>query len=228
MITELRKVDPQIVGGHIIDVNELQIRNYRLHQVCVHLSRLFLFLLECDSNNSNSKAKPQDVRKILQQYAAVSMELKFAMDHNDDPDQSHELAFTVNVIDQKEISRVRNVKIQRILSEAWMCLHVIASLDSANLQGAIALEDYAKIEVKLNTVKDCMDIWIGDGSSWENTGIQIPAFENLGKVVPAINNNWAQTMEPGKGMPLPKYSDAPDTDLNTDAEYNAPAKASTY
>lgn len=213
MITELKKVDPEIVGGKKIEVVEYNIRNYRLHQVLEQMSRLFLFCLECDSNNTNSKAKPRDIRGIVAQWAIVKDEMTFSMEHNDFPNGSHEYAFIINLIDQKEIQKIRNVKMKRIVSEMFNTARVLVSVDSANTQGFIADEDAADIIQMFTLVDDCLKRWIGDGKDTGDTGLIAPAYEILGAVIPDVDGDYAKILEPSSTMPMPKLPDVADTDI---------------
>jgi len=210
MITELNKVSADIVGGKKIDVVEYNMKNYRLHQVLEQMSRMFLFCLECDSNNTNSKAKPRDVRGIVAQWAIVKDEMSFSMAHNDFPNGSHEYAFKVNMLDQHEIQKVRNVKMKRIISEMFNTARVILSVDSANTQGFIAEEDAADIMQMFTLVDDCLARWIGGGKDTTDTGLMAPAYEILGQVVPDVDGDYAQILEPSSAMPASKLPDTPD------------------
>ena len=115
MITNLKKVDAEIQGGREIEVVEYNIRNYRLHQTLEQMSRLLLFCLECDSNNTSSKNLPSDTRGILSQWQIVKDEFDFGMEYNDVPTGSHEYAYTMSMPSQKEIQRIRNVKMKRVV-----------------------------------------------------------------------------------------------------------------
>lgn len=211
MITELNKVDAAIVGGKKVDVVQYSIRNYRLHQVLEQMSRLFLFCLECDSNNTSSKARPRDVRGIVNQWQIVKDEFKFSMDHNDFPNGSHEYAFKINMLDQKEIQKIRNVKMKRIVSEMFNTARVLLSVDSANTQGFIAEEDALDVNQMFVLVDDVLARWIGAGKDTTDTGLMAPAYEVLGTVVPDVDGDYAQIMEPSSTMPIPKLPDTPDT-----------------
>ncbi len=210
MITELKKVDAEIVGGRQIDVVDYRVRNYRLHQVLEQMSRLFLFCLECDSNNTNSKAKPRDVRGIVQQWKIVKDEMAFSIAHNDFPTGSHEYAFQVVLLDQKEIQKIRNVKMKRIVSEMFNTARVILSVDSANTQGYIAAEDATDIMQMFTLVDDVLARWIGEGKDSSDTGLIAPAYEILGELRPDVDSDFAQILEPSSGMPMPKLPDVPD------------------
>lgn len=210
MITELNKVDAEIVGGAKIDVVEYSIRNFRLHQVLEQMGRLFLYILENDSNNTSSKARPRDVRSILSQWKICKDEMEFSVNHNDFPNGSHEFSFKFMLISQKEIQRVRNVKMKRIIAEMFNTARVILSADSANTQGYISVDDARDILEMFTLVDDVMSRWIGDGSSPESVGINVPAFQELGELRPDIDLNWSEMMEPSSGLPLPKLPDTAD------------------
>lgn len=213
MITELRKVDPQVSGGQIVDVVEYKLQNYRLHQVLEQMGRLFLFLLECDSNNTSSKAKPRDVRSVLAQWKIAKDELEFSMAHNDLPDGIYEYGFSICFPDQKEIQRIRNVKIKRIYSEMFNTARHILSVDSAKTQGFIAQEDYNEIMEMFVCVDDCLARWIGGGNDTADTGIVVPAYEEIGVISPDVDSDYATINEPSSTTPPPKLPDAADVGL---------------
>lgn len=211
MITELRKIDPSVIGGRVIDVVEYKLQNYRLHQVLEQLGRLFLFLLECDSNNTSSKVKPRDARGILRQWEIAKDELTFSMQYNDLPDGIYEYGFSVSFPDQKEIQKIRNVKIKRIYAEMFNTARQILSVDSSRTQGFIAPEDHADIMEMFTCVDACLARWIGDGSDASNLGIVVPAYEELGVISPDVDSDYATMAEPSADAPLPKLPDVPDT-----------------
>lgn len=211
MITELKKVDPQIVGGRVIEVVDYKLQNYRLHQVLEQLARMFLFLLECDSNNTSSKAKPRDVRRIVAQWKIAKDELVFSMDHNDLPSGIYEYGFSICFPDQKEIQKIRNVKVKRIFSEMFNAARHILSVDSAKTQGFIAAEDHAEIMEMFNCVDACLARWIGDGASVNDTGLVVPAYSELGVISPDVDSDYATINEPSPEAPVSKLPDVADT-----------------
>jgi len=211
MITELEIVSPEIVPGRKIRVTEYNVRNYRIHQVLEQLARLFLFLLECDSNNTNSKVKPRDVRAIRQQWAIAQEELQFSMGHNDLPSGAYEQAYKLLVVDPVEIQKIRNVKLKRILSEMFATMRVCLGVDSASTQGFIAHNDFEDITELFACVDDCLNRWIGNGTDALDVGLQVPAYECLGELNPDVDLDHASTLEPSAGSPLPHLPDVPDT-----------------
>lgn len=212
MITELNIVDPQIVPGNKINVVEFNVRNLRLHKIVQALSRCLLFCIECDSNNTSSKARPRDVRAIRAQFDIANSEIEFAENHNDFPQASHEFALKIYLIDQKEIQRIRNVKLNNIVSEIYNTCHVMLSLDSANTQGYISVEDFSDIKAMMQLCNDAMDRWVGRGADAADTGLVAPAYEILGELRPDVDGDYCQMLEPSSGTPMPKLPDVPDVD----------------
>jgi len=209
MITELKKVDPEIIGGRQIEVVDYRIRNYRLHTSLEQVSRLLLFALECDSNNTSSKNLPSDSRKLLAQWKIVKDEFEFGMAHNDFPTGSHEYAYTIVMPTGREIQRIRNVKMKRVVTEIFNTSRVMLSLDSANSQGYVALEDAEDIRQMFVVTDDCLARWIGTGTG-EDLGLTAPAYEKLGELRPDVDSDYAQVLEPSRDMPKPKLDDVAD------------------
>jgi hypothetical protein len=214
MKTELNIVSANPRAGQKFNVNEINIRNLRLHKVCEQMSRLLLFCIECDSNNTSSKVRPRDVRGIRQQFDIAKSELEFSMAHNDYPQASHEFAFKLYLIDQFEIQSIRNVKVKQIVAEIYNTVHVIVSCDSASTQGFIAAEDARDIQEMIQLCNDAMDRWIGKGTDTADTGLIAPAYEILGQIVPDVDGDYAEMIEPSKEMPLPKLPDVPDVEAH--------------
>jgi len=210
MITELNVVDPAVIPGQKINVVEYHIQNYRLHQVLEQIARLFLFMLECDSNNTSSKIRPRDARRVIGQWTVAKEELVFGMEHNDLPSAIYEYGFVVNLPDGKEIQKIRNVKIKRCYTEMFNAARQILSVDSAKTQGFVAEEDHEEIMLWFNTVDACLARWIGDGTE-ANTGLVCPAFEELGVVSPDVDSDYAAIHEPSTASPLAKLPDVADT-----------------
>ncbi len=210
MITELNKVNPEPTPGAKIEVVDYNIRNYRLHNALEQVSRLLLFCLECDSNNTSSKNLPSDTRKIRQQWGICKEEFEFGMSYNDVPTGSHEYAYTVVLPSGKEIQRIRNVKMKRVVTEVFNTARVMLSLDSANSQGFVAPEDAEDIRTMFIVTDACFTRWIGEGGDDTDLGLTAPAYEKLGELQPDVDSDYAQILEPSRSMPKPKLSDVPD------------------
>lgn len=211
MITELKEVDAQIVPGRKVEVVKYAVRNYRLHQALEQIARLNLFCLECDSNNTASKNLPSDTRGILDQWKIVKDEFEFGMEYNDVPTGSHEYAYEIYLPSGVEIQRVRNVKMKRVITEIFNTARVMLSLDSANSQGFVALNDATDIRKMFEVTDACFARWIGEGSV-ESLGLTAPAYEKLGQILPDVDGSYAQVLEPSSSMPRPKLPDVPDVE----------------
>jgi hypothetical protein len=213
METTLNVRDPEIVGGHEIDVTVNNTRNPRLHRFAEQLSRLNLFMLESDSNNMSSKVKPSDVRTIraLYDYAKETFLFQVAEENNDMPTGSYEFAYQILQTHQQEIQRVTNPKIREMLAETWDLMNVCLSVDSANSQGYVAAEDIETIETRIEFVDRVFDRLIGKGEDLSDTGVFIPALEMIGRVRPSLTNDFAKKCEPSKRLPLSRHRDVPDT-----------------
>jgi hypothetical protein len=53
--------------------------------------------------------------------------------------------------------------------------------------------------------------WLGDGSL-QLTGRNVPAFEEIGEIVPDVDADYAAILEPSRSMPKPKLPDVQDTE----------------
>lgn len=210
MKTELRIAPANVIGGAKIDVVEYNLNNYRLHQILEQISRLFLFMLECDSNNTSSKVRPRDVRDIRAQWQIAKEELEFSMNHNDLPGGIYEYGFKIYLIEGKEIQRIRNVKIKRVISELFNCARTILSVDSAKTQTYIDQKDAEAILEMFAVCDACILRWFGEGKDANDVGISSPAFEALGDIYPDVDADFASISEPSKGGVLPKLPDTPD------------------
>jgi hypothetical protein len=211
MITEINLVDPEIVPGIKIDCVNYNVRNYRMRDTLEMASRLLLFAIECDTNNTNATVIPSDARDILDQWAVCKEEFDFAIQFNDFPKGSHEFAYQIAILAGKEIQRIRNVAMKTVVAELFNALRVLLSVDSASTQGYISARDQVKVKRMFEIVDAKMARWLGDGSVGD-TGRNSPAFEELGQIRPDIDSDFAQMLEPSRGMPVPKLPDVPDTD----------------
>ena len=211
MKTEINLVDPEIVPGVKIDCVRYNVRNYRMRDTLEMASRLLLFCVECDSNNTNAVAIPSDTRDILDQWAIVKEEFDFAIQYNDFPKGSHEYAYEIALLAGHEIQKIRNVAMKTVVAEVFNALRVIVSVDSANTQGFLSARDQEKIKRMFEIVDAKMARWLGGGDV-ADTGRNAPAFEELGEIQPDVDADYASVLEPSRAMPSPKLPDVADTD----------------
>ncbi len=210
MITELNVIAPEIVAGAKIDVVEHRIRNFRLHGLLENLSRLLIAVLEVQSNDSSSTVVPSDVRDIQSQFGIIVEDLEFAILVNDAPIGSYQHAFVVAIIDQKEVQRIRNIKVKNVVKDLWMLGMVVLGSDSAKTQNFISPNDQAKVKRALEVCSLSMKRWIGTGENEDSLGIFAPAFEQTGVVTPDVDSNFAVKLEPSKHIPKPQLDDVAD------------------
>jgi hypothetical protein len=131
------------------------------------------------------------------------------MAHNDLPSAIYEYGFVINFPEGKEIQKIRNVKIKRIYAEMFNAARQILSVDSAKTQGFVASEDHQDIMDWFNTVDLCLSRWIGDGTE-ADTGILVPAYEELGVISPDVDSDYAAVNEPSASVPVAKLPDVSD------------------
>jgi len=211
MITELKILPMTVTPGHKIEVAEYAIRNYRMHGTLEALSRLTLFMLECDSNNTVTKVTPRNARQILTQWDLIKDEFAFGMTHNDSPTGAYELAYKILFLHQTQIQRIRNVKMKRVVAELYNLFYVIMSMDSSHTQQYIAADDADTVRETFRVVDDVMRRWLGIGQEG-NLGTRAPAFEILGDIVPNETLSYAEVIEPSPVRPSPFIPDVPDID----------------
>lgn len=213
MITNLKEVNPEVVPGREVQVVKYRVRNYRLHNALEQGSRLLLFCLECDSNNTSSKSLPSDVKDILDQWTVLKDEFEFGVSNNDLPTPSHEYAYEIYLPTGVEIQRIRNVKMKRVVTEFFNTFRVMVSVDSANAQAYIDARDVDAIRKMFVVTDATLSRWVGDGSLG-STGFSVPAFERVGEVQPDVDGDYATILEPSSSIPKPKLDDVADVPVD--------------
>lgn len=210
MKTTLTKVDPQIVDDKDIEVTENNIRNARLHRCLVSMSKLLLFVIKCDSNNTSGTVKPSDSIKIRQAWNVVREDFAFhtAPENDDLPTGDYEFSYQVLVPHPREIQRMTNQKTQEVVAEISSCLEHCLGVDSANTQGHTSPADAAMITKWLDFVERAMDRYIGEGKDINDTGIKVPMYTGLGTIEPSVNASWAQKLEHSKEAPVSQHESA--------------------
>lgn len=211
MITNLNIVDPEIVPGAQIDVVQYRIRNFRLHGLMENLSRLLVAIVELQSNDSSATVVPSDARDILAQFTICKDDLDFAVEVNDAPVGSYQHAFVTLFLNQKEVQRVRNIKIKSVVKDLWMFGMVVLGCDSAKTQNFVSVGDVAKIRRAIEVADKSLARWIGTGEDQDNLGVEAPAFESLGELLPDVDADFAQKLEPSKTIPQSMLDDVADT-----------------
>lgn len=210
MKTNLVIKEANIVPGKEIEMISYNCRNFRIHLAAAHLSRMMLAMVENQSGNMTGDVVPRNVRDLISQFALIKQEIEFARTHNDPPEATHEEAYKILLLKGNEIQNMDNVKEQRVAKELDLLARVMLSVDSARTQGNISSKDLATIDAQIAVADDAIKIWLGTGASVDETGIEVPAFMHLGELVPDVDMDFRQTLEPSKDLPSPALPDVPD------------------
>ena len=208
MQTTLKEVSPNVIDDKEIEVVANNIRNPRLHRCLEAMSKLCLYVLKCDSNNTSGTVKPSDAAKIRASWDIIKDEVAFntTEDNNDLPGSDYEFSYMVYTPDQREIRRINNVKTQNVVAEICYCMEHVLSVDSAKTQGYTKPQDVESIQKRLDFVDRTMTRWIGSGTTMTDTGVVLPSYPGLGRIVPGLDSDWAQRLEHSKTTPEPQLA----------------------
>jgi len=212
MKTELNIVTPTILPGIKIDVVEHAVSNFRIHGMMENLSRLLIAIVEMQSNNSSATVTPGDVRSIVNQFQLIKEDLDFAIDVNDAPIGAYEQEYKCMLIDQKEIQRVRNVKLKNILKDLWLLGRIAMSCDSSKTQNFISPADETMLRRALEVCEKTLDRWVGKGVDSADLGVVVEPFVANGEIIPDVDGDWAITKEPSVGGVTSMLKDVADVD----------------
>jgi len=215
MVTKLNVVEAKITGGREIDCLSYNTKNQTLHLCALPLSKLLLFLMECDSNNTTSIIVPNDAVIIHQQLGAFKEELDFSKELLDQPSGRLEKTFKILIPTQVEMKKFTNPKIQRVALAVHNLLSVMMSVDSGGTKNFVGMADGKSIEASFKVVKKVADKWIGSGKKlkdgvWE-TGVEIPPMIEVGRIEPDTDADAATLNEPSADVGDLHLPDAPDT-----------------
>lgn len=210
MTTELDLQSQVVIGGEKIAVHKWQLANQHLQQVCHVLSRLQMAILEMDSNNTTGQMIWADSEAINVDWKRALLEWDIAKKYRHLEPAAQEKILSVLAITDNEQLRTVNVKCRRVISAISTMLQKIIFSDSAKLQYGIGDRDVKKFEAHMAYVAELIATYVGDGSQ-ENTGIDVPAHEHLGNVIPPINLHEAQVREPSPSAASIPSPDSPDT-----------------
>jgi hypothetical protein len=210
MVTELSLQEQVIIGGEKIAVHKWQLNNQHLQQFCAVISRLQMAILEMDSNNTAGQMIVADSEAMNQDWSRAKLEWDLAKKYRHLAPAAQEKLLTVLAITDNEQLRTVNVKCRRVISALSTLMQKVLFSDSAKLQYGIGDRDIARFEEHMTYVQELLGIYIGDGTVG-NGGIEVPAHEHLGMVVPPINMHEAQIREPSPSALLIPGKDVPDT-----------------
>lgn len=210
MKTELNIKEHQVSAGNRIDVLSYAVRNFRIHLMLKHASKMLLGLMENQSGNMQATLVPRNVRQQWTALDLIKSEIAFAKAHNDPAEMTHERAYKVYLLEPNQLMEMQNVKQQRVAMELEHFAQIALSVDSANAQGNISEADFAEIELQLQAVEDAMTEWLGTGADNSDTGRAVPYYKHLGELVPDVDADYASVLEPSKAKPKPAIPDVED------------------
>jgi len=216
METRLNIKKSAIIGGREIDVDFVNTKNQTLHLCALPLSKLLLFLIECDSNNTTRTIVPRDSRIINMQMKAFKEELIFSTTKLDQPMGRYDKVYKILIPTEVELKKFPNAKIERVAMAILNLLNVMMQVDSSGAKTYVDLSDRKDIEKSFNVALAVVAKWIGTGDKvkdkdeWE-TGYDVPAFIEVGRIVPDSDADAAQVHEPSADIGPLGRPDAPDT-----------------
>ena len=212
MKTELSIKPHATTAGRKIDVLEYPVRNFRIHLMLKHASKMLIGLLENQSGNMGASLVPRNVRQQWVALDLIKEEIEFAKAHNDPAEMSHERAYKAYLLDPSQLMEMKNVKQQRVAMELEHFAQIALSVDSSDSQGNISELDFTEIEVQLKAVEDAMLIWLGEGKDNSDTGREVPYYKHVGELVPDVDADYAQVIEPSIDRAKAHIPDVPDLD----------------
>jgi hypothetical protein len=210
MITELSLQEQVIIGGEKIAVHKWQLNNQHLQQFCAVISRLQMAILEMDSNNSTGQMIVADSEAINQDWLRAKLEWDLAKKYRHLAPAAQEKMLTVLAITDNEQLRTVNVKCRRVITALSTLMQKVLFSDSSKLQYGIGDRDISRFEEHMGYVQELLLTYVGDGTP-ANSGLEVPAHEHLGMVVPPINLHEAQIREPSPNSVLIPGKDVADT-----------------
>lgn len=210
MKTELNVIPHDIKPARKIDVQEYRCMNFHLHTCLSHLSNLMMANIESAMNNMSAAAVPRDIGNFHMGYQVFKTAYKFAIDHNDPPQSSHEYGYAVLLPTLTEIMRMPNVKSKTVNQFVFRLCHIILSTDAAKVGGNIDVQSAKTINEQIVIVEEAILLWMGKGTDNSDVGVQVPLFKHLGVVEPDFDFDKSSTHEPGPDRPITGMPDVPD------------------
>lgn len=210
MITELEVVPHTTVPGRKIKVKEYQVRNFYLHTVLTHISRMILGLIESRTNNMKGEVVPRTVTATRLGWEAVKATFQFALDHNNPPTGAHEFGYAVLLPTKGEIQRIPNIKTKMIVQHLDHLAEIVMSCDSANSDGNIGVQSEADLREQISICEDAIDIWFGGGADNSDVGQTVAILKHLGELRPDVDLDKGTVYEPSADRPQTGRPDVAD------------------
>jgi len=216
MVTELIVKEASIIGGRQIATDMYKSKNQTLHLCALPLSKLLIFCLECDSNNTTRTTVPRDSRIVNAQMGAFKEELDFSKEVIDQPTGKLEKEYKILIPTEIEMKRFSNAKFERVALAIHNLLTVMMSVDSGGAKNFVEMTDHEEVERSYVVCMKVIKKWIGTGQpgkdvgTWD-TGMDIPPMVEIGRLKPDLDLDAAQLFEPSAGVGDLHLPDAPDT-----------------
>lgn len=219
MVTKLKVVKSQIIGGRTINCDVYETKNQTLHLLAKPLSKTLIYSLECDSNNTTSVMVPTDTVTFRDLLELFKEELEFSNDPDNltQPRSAFEKTFKILVPTEVEMKRYTNSKCERYGLAIQNLLAVLLGVDSTGTKGFVGAIDHALVKKSYEVCVRVADKWIGTGiyddkAKKFNTGLDIPPLLVVGQIDPDNDLDAATVNEPSTGRTKGVHRpDAPDT-----------------
>lgn len=218
MKTELILQETKILGGEKIEASVYPTPSLALHASMGVLSNLLFWLFECQSNSTMRSIHPLDSIETNLAWVAYKKVLKkfhkASGSANPGLRMTHKLALPTPAM----MRRYRNRKIQGLAFQIFNHIHVNMSLDISRGRQLYNLVDYKTIEKSQEITEDFISLYIGTGlpiegkeGEWD-TGMDMPAFIELGELSPDNDLDVMTFEEPSVLASDAGLGDVPDTD----------------
>lgn len=213
MKTEIISETPIATGGRAILTERIDIRSARLHNLMEEMTYMNIFLIESDSNETQTLVDPADVLRLRDQWKHILWEFDFETkeENNSLPRGSHQLAFKIEIVQSKQIRQIQNKKCRKVASAVWQTQMMIAGTQTSKLQGFVDPETQKTIRKMFDYVDRVLEAWMGGGTSPADTGVVMPEFPEIGEVIPPVNAEFVERLEPSSASARPAIPDYPDT-----------------
>lgn len=214
MVTNLREIPHATQPGRTIDVQAYHTSNLRVANLLDAISREMISMVEIESNNLNGELVPRNVSSINVGFAFIEALWQDAQDHNDPPTPSHEFRQKISCPAPHVIMGMPNTKLRMVCKEYKNLFEILVSVDSAKSKGNVSTGSSNKIQAALDMTKAIMQKYLGSGADNASVGITVPVYGHIGTLIPDIDHDVIETLEPSQDQPhagRPDVQDLPST-----------------
>lgn len=216
MITNLKVDSPVPVAGMEISCNKFDIKHFRLHKMLSELTRMIMFLLESDTNNSAAQVVARDSRTVSLGFTAIEKEWEFAQKYRNAPLGTLEQGYSIVLPKPSEVQRMKNRPAQCAAQELMNLANVLIFNDSSTQQQWVGEGPARDIQDALDTAKEIVTSELGTGAADEGhpTGYDVGSehadYSRLGELKPDIDLDRVSIAEPSVTNRPPRVVDTPD------------------